>query len=98
MRVGDNMPHRLKAISAFLWPLGLALNLVLAISPLWGWHAFLGWSTTMVLLTFLWDERRSIQAALTSESRLADRLFAYLLLAAPVVGLLVNTGVALVTK
>lgn len=94
MRVGDNMPPRLQAIASVLWPLGIALNLVLAVSPLWGWHPFLGWGASIVLLTFVWDERRAIRAALSGQGRTADRLFAYYLLAGAIVALLVNTVAA----
>jgi hypothetical protein len=88
------MPPRLQAIASVLWLIGIALNMVLAISPLWGWHPFLGWGALVVLLTFVWDERRSIRAALSGQGRTADRLFAYYLLIAAIVGLLVNTVIA----
>jgi hypothetical protein len=88
------MPPRLQAIASVLWWLGIALNLVLAVSPLWRWHPFLGWGASVVLLTFVWDERRSIRAGLSGQGRTVDRLFAYYLLAAAMVALLVNTVVA----
>jgi hypothetical protein len=88
------MPPHLQAIASVLWLLGIALNLVLAVSPLWGWHPFLGWVASIVLLTFVWDERRSIRAALNRQGRAADRLFAYYLLAGAIVALLVNAVAA----
>jgi hypothetical protein len=96
MRVGDNMPPLFRVIASVLWSLGIALNLVLAVSPLWRWHQFLGWGASIVLLTLVWDERRSIQAALGRHGRAADRIFAFYLLTAAIVALLVNTAVAFI--
>jgi hypothetical protein len=93
-RTGDNLPPQLKVVAALLTLLGLALNLILAVSPLWGWHPGLGWCTTIVLLAFAWDERRSIRAALNRSGQTADRLFSCCLLIAVTVALLVNTVVA----
>lgn len=95
MRVGDYLPQHLKAVVALLTVLGLAINLIFAISPLWGWDPLLGWCTSIVLLAFAWDGRRSIRASMSSQSRTADRLFAYGLLTAVTVALLVNTVVSL---
>jgi hypothetical protein len=64
-------------------------------SPLWGWHPFLGWGASIVLLTFVWDERRPIRAALGRQGQAADRLFVYYLLTAGIVALLVKTVIAL---
>jgi hypothetical protein len=95
MRVGDKIPPRLQVIASMLWPLGITLNLILAASPLWGWHPFLGWGSSIVLLTFVWDERRAIRAALSGQLRAVDRLFAFYLLVGAIVALLVNTVSAL---
>ncbi|MBQ0941994.1 hypothetical protein KAK07_01465 [Ideonella sp. 4Y16] len=95
MRVAENLPSHLKVIAALLTLLGLALNLMLAISPLWGWHPFLGWCASIVLLAFVWEERRSIRAALSGLGRTADRVSAYCLLTAAIVAILVNTVIAL---
>lgn len=93
MRVRDYLPPHLKVVAALLTLLGLSLNLVLAVSPLLGWPRALGWCTSIVSLAFVWDERRSIRAAL--RGRMADRLFAYYLLAAATVAMLANTVVAI---
>lgn len=95
MRIADTVPPKVKAVAGVLTLLGLALNLVLAISPLWGWHPALGWITSVVLFAVAWDERQSLQASLRAEAAPLDRLFACFLVSAPVVGLLANAGLAL---
>lgn len=95
MRIGDSMPPRLQAVASVFWGLGIALNLVLAVSSIWGWHPFLGWGASIVLLTLVWDERRAIRAAVSGRGRTADKLFAYCLVLAAMVALLVNTALAL---
>lgn len=98
MRIADTIPPKVKAVAGVLTLIGLALNLVLAISPLWGWHPALGWLSSAVLFAFAWDSRQSLRAALRAEANPVDRLVACLLVGAPVVGLLVNSGIALFAK
>jgi hypothetical protein len=98
MRIADNIPPKVKGAVVVLTLLGLALNLVLAVSPLWGWHPFLGWASSAVLFAFAWDERKSLRAAMQSEAIPGDRLIAYFLIGAPVIGLLANTGFVLFAK
>lgn len=95
MRIADTIPPKVKAVAGVLTLVGLALNLVLAISPLWGWHPALGWISSVVLLAFAWDSRQSLRAALRAEAGPVDRLIACVLVSAPMLGLLVNTGFAL---
>ncbi len=96
IRIGDNLPSYLKVAAALLNLLGLALNLFFAMSPLWGWHPLLGWFTSIILVGFVWDGRRSIRAGLSRHASTADRFFAYFLLAAAIVALIVNIGIAAV--
>lgn len=95
MRIADNIPPKVQGAVAVLMLLGLALNLMLAVSPLWGWHPFLGWASSAVLFAFAWDERKSLRAAMRSEALPGDRYIAYFLIGAPAIGLLVNAGVVL---
>lgn len=74
VRIGDNFSPKKKVVVAFPTLLGLALNLVLAISPLWGWHPFLGWASSAVLFAFFWDARLSVRVALGSQATTADWL------------------------
>lgn len=43
MRIADTIPPKVKFVAGMLTLIGLALNLVLAVSPLWGGHPVLGW-------------------------------------------------------
>lgn len=77
-------------ITGLLWSVGLCLNFVLSISPLWGWSPFLGWLSALVLVVFAIDERKSISSALTSKQALLDRILATFLLALPALAIGIN--------
>src|ERR1035438_2741661 len=64
MRIGDSLPHWLQNVAAVLWIIGLGLNFVAAISPIWGWSSVLGWVSSAVLVAFAVDERKGIRASL----------------------------------
>jgi len=98
VRIADTIPPKVKFVAGMLTLIGLALNLVLAVSPLWGWHPVLGWVSSVVLLAFAWDARQSLRAALRAEATSVDRLVACFLVGAPMVGLLANAGNALLAK
>ncbi len=95
MRVGDSLPYGLQIVVAVLWIMGLGLNFVLAISPIWGWSSFLGWMSSAVLVAFAVDERKGIRASLARNARRPDRLFALYLLALASTAILINTALLL---
>lgn len=79
MRKTFNLPPAVQALVLSLFALGMGLNFVLAISPLWGWSSFLGWMGTIVLIVFAVDERKNIKKALANERQVIDRLYAFYL-------------------
>lgn len=90
MRVGDNISPLLQNLAAILWGIALGLNFIFAISPTWGWHPFLGWSSSVILLVIAIDEKKVIVAALIGRAKRADKLFSLYLLIISVVAFLVN--------
>lgn len=94
MRIGDNLPLRFQNVAVVLWILGLALNFITALSGIWGWHPFLGWASTLVLMIFAYDERQGILKALKRGLGVRDRLFAIYLLSISTVALVANLFLA----
>lgn len=90
MRSTDSLQSRFGLVAAALWALGILLNLVLAMSPAWGWHPFLGWGATAVLLLIVWDERRGLSLVLSRQTGLFDRWFGRPLLTAAVLAIVTN--------
>ena len=81
---------KFRVIIGVLSSLGLCLNFVLAVSPLWGWSSFLGWASALVLVVFALDERKNIRLALTNQHAPLDRILATCLLALPTLAIGVN--------
>lgn len=81
---------RLRVIVGVLWSLGLCLNFVLAISPVWGWSSFLGWASMLVLVVFAFDERKTISLALQNLRGPLDRILATFFLSLVAVAVVVN--------
>lgn len=95
MRIGNSLPHWLQNVAAVLWIIGLGLNFVAAISPIWGWSSVLGWVSSAVLVAFAVDERKGIRASLACDARRPDRLFALYLLVLPSAAVVINAALLL---
>ncbi|WP_019915975.1 hypothetical protein [Methyloversatilis discipulorum] len=97
MRKTFNLPPAVQALVLSLFALGMGLNFVLAISPLWGWSSFLGWMGTIVLIVFAVDERKNIKKALANERQVIDRLYAFYLVGLALLAAAVNCFLLLST-
>jgi hypothetical protein len=97
MRKTFNLPPAVQGFVLLLFSLGMGLNFVLAISPLWGWSSFLGWMGTIVLIAFAVDERKNIKKALANERHVIDRLFALYLVGLALLAAAVNSFLLLST-
>ncbi len=81
---------KVRVLVGVLWSIGLCLNFVLAISPLWGWSSALGWISTLVLIVFALDERKNISSALMNQQAPMDSILGGCLLALPTLAVGVN--------
>ena len=81
MRVGENLSPFWQNIAAILWMVGLGLCFVAALSTLWEW-SIVGFVSCLSLLAIAYEDRRAIRSAVQGRAtRLADRAFAWYLLA-----------------
>lgn len=83
------------SVTIALMLVGFGLMFVMAISPLWGWHPILGWSTSISLVVIFFDKKVGFFTALKQPWKKNERLVAFYLLSLAVISIAVNLGATL---